>query len=288
MTAPDETMRIHQLQDVAADGFRPTWRTKGWWSHPSHGMLAGMEKSLKSWIDAIETASVASRIAFLGHFEVVTSGPVVVFTGESGRHLYERRLRHAGRGLGMTDVQINQLPVYIIDERASTTSNKFQSTLRHALRAFEPVKVTIDPLYSYHGADVDAGNVHATGPVLNAVSDLTGEAGAGLTIVNHFRKSAAGRRFSLTDITQAGSREWVESWVLVGHRSTPKPEDVHAGHFKLDVVVGGRQWDGDRWELDIDLGQLNRETFSYSGELAWQLREPSAESIEDRRLSRSS
>jgi hypothetical protein len=67
----------------------------------------------------------------------------------------------------------------------------------------------------------------------------------------------------------------VESWVLVSHRGTPKPEDISAGRFALDVVVGGRMWDGDRWNIDVELGHVDRDTFKLSGEMKWTVSKPS-------------
>jgi AAA domain len=261
-------MKVWSLDELGDHNFKPTWLHKGWRSHPSHGQQAGMEKTLKSWIAAAEAVSVAAGLPLFGKFGCVTSGPVVIFTGESGADLYYRRLRHLARSMGIEDWQFRKLPIHIISERATTRSDKFRETLQYTANEFEQVLTVVDPLYSYHGADVEAGNVHAASEVLNAVSDITDEAGSSLNIVNHFRKSGDGR-LSLTDITQAGGREWVESWHLIGHRSTPTMEQVRAGEFKLEVVVGGRQWDGDAWGIDLWLGRFNRDTFDYEGKVKW-------------------
>src|SRR5205085_2891291 len=156
-------------------------------------------------------------------FEIASPGPVVAFTGEGTADLYLRRLRHVGRSMGMGDNEIERLPIFITSERATTRSEIFQRSLGLALRNHEPVKVSLDPLYAYHGADVEASNVHSAAEVLNAVSEPTQEAGASLKVVNHFRKDV-GRALSLTDITQAGGREWCDSWTLVRQRRRPDLE----------------------------------------------------------------
>ena len=267
----------YSLAAINADNFRPRWLIRGIWSHPSHGELAGMEKTLKSWLVAAMAISVASGRPFLGHFEVQTQGPVVIFTGESGRHLCERRLRHLGRSLGLSAAEIDVLPIRIIDECATTRSEVFKAALERDLER-EPVLVILDPLYAYHGADINAGNIHASAEVLNAVSNLTDEAGASLVIVNHFRKSAEDH-LSLVSISQAGHREWSESWALVGHKRAPAMSDVHSGHFQLEIVVGGRQWDGDGWSLEADIGKINRDTWKYEGEVNWKVDRRSAPTL---------
>ena len=104
------------------------------------------------------------------------------------------------------------------------------------------------------------------------MSDQTGAAGASLKVVTHFRKSAMS--LDLTNITQAGGREWAENWLLMQHRGgQPSAKDLRKGRFRLDIQLGGRQWDGDRWHLDIELGTLNRDTFEYEGNMTWALQE---------------
>lgn len=266
--APD--LRFRSFGELSREEHQLTWLVKEYWPHPSYGMKAGPEKSLKSWLDAYENVCVAAGLPLFGRFEVVTPGPVVVFSGEVADWLYRRRARHIGRSLGLTDAQINRLPIYVSDDRATTRSPEFQRALAHAFERYEPVKVSLDPLYSYHGADVEAGNVHAAAEVLNAVSDPAMAAGASLSVVNHFRKDTGGR-LKLVDITQAGGREWVDSWVLVAHRERP---DLQRNEFRLDLSVGSRHWGGRDWELDVSLGGFDADRFEYTGRATWELREP--------------
>ena len=265
-----EPFRVWGLEELDDDDFRPTWLHKGWRSHPSHGIQAGMEKTLKSWIAATEAVAVASGLPLFGELESVTSGPVVIFTSESGRHLYHRRLRHVARAFGLEDDAFTGLPIHVIDERATTRSARFRATLESTLNGTEQVLTIVDPLYAYHGSDVEAGNVYAASEVLNAMSEITDGHGSSLNVVTHFRKSAEGR-LSLTDITQAGPREWSESWVLVGHQEPPTGERIAEGRFSLNLSVGGRQWDGDQWSLDLTLGALDRDVFDYSGAVSYDL-----------------
>jgi len=266
-------MDFHTLGELALmeAKARMTWLIKGWWPHPSYGMAAGMEKTLKSWLDIFENVSVASGLPLFGRFQVVTPGPVVVFTGEGTAGLYWRRLRHVGRSMGMSDAQIAALDIVVCSQRAPITSDRFQASLAMQLER-QPAKVSLDPLYSYHGHDVDAGNVHAAAHVLNAFSEPIQEAGASGRIVNHFRKDGGGT-LKLVDITQAGGREWVDSWLLVKHR---RPPDLDANSYWLRAAVGSRHWGGAAFDLDVRLGGFDFDAFQYTGEATVEVRDAAA------------
>jgi hypothetical protein len=275
-------LAFRPLKAIAHDDFKMSWTHRGWASHPSHGETAGPHKSLKSWLEAIEVTCIAAGKPLFGRFQSVTHGPVLVFSGEVADTLYLRRIRHIGRAIGLQDSEIDKLPIHVCDQRATTRSSAFKTALADGLEKLQPVRVSLDPLYSYHGADVEASNVHASAEVRNAVSDITSEYGASLRIVNHFRKDAHGRP-QLIDITQAGGREWVDSWILVSHRQTP---DLAASKFWLAIEVGGRHWGGSSWDLDISLGDFDLNTFDWTGDLTWVLQEHDAEAAAERKEQR--
>src|SRR5919201_4353534 len=109
-------LAFRPLAAIAQDDFRMSWTHRGWAAHPSHGMTAGPEKTLKSWLDAIEVVCIAAGMPLFDRFDSVTSGPVLVFSGEVADGMYLRRIRHIGRSLGLTDEAIDQLPVYVCDQ----------------------------------------------------------------------------------------------------------------------------------------------------------------------------
>jgi RecA-family ATPase len=263
------TLDFHTLADLALMPNRMTWLIKGWWPHPSYGQKAGPEKSLKSWLDIIENVAITSGKSLFGQFDIVTPGPVIVFTGEGSAGLYWRRVKHVGRAFGLTDAEIARLPIQVCSQRALLTSQIFQRTLKAKLDEVKPVKVSLDPLYSYHGGDTEAGNVHATAEVLNAFSDPLVETETSGVIVNHFRKDHGGT-LKLADITQSGGREWVDSWTLMKQREKP---DLAANEFKLRVSLGSRQWGGAAYDLDISLGAFDLDAFEYTSDMTWDIRD---------------
>ena len=265
----------YDMRQLREEGFTVRWLIKGWWPQGQHGMLAGAQKTLKSWISVFEALSVASGKPLFGKFEIVSPGPVLVLTGEGHRGLWWSWLVNAGKSYGLTDKQIDALPIRVIDSVGDMTGEGFQETLARELEEFSPAFVVIDPLYAYVSGEADAGNVFDMGSRLASASEATTKAGAALQINHHTRKTAD-RRPTLTDITQAGSREWVGSWLLVSHRERPNLDDQS---FELHIATGGRLGYGGNWDLDIALGALDEDGVRHSGGVRWSIK-PASETAE--------
>jgi hypothetical protein len=92
-------------------------------------------------------------------------------------------------------------------------------------------------------------------------------ADASLLVVNHYNQTGSGA--GLKRITQTGSGEWVDSWLLASHRQQP---NVGAGRFWLQLEVGSRQWGGTTWDLDVNLGTFDPEDGSHDGPITWDVR----------------
>lgn len=265
-----DRLQVHNVADVLAEPDTLGWAVEGWWPQPSYGNVAGPEKSLKSYMTTLVALSVASGQPFLG-VAPVQQGPVVVFSGEGSRQLWARRARHLARGMGIDSTELAGLPIRITDQSAPMLSPKLLGTLDDELSR-GPALVIIDPLYAYHGADREASNIHQAAEVLNAASDRTQSAGASLMIVNHFNKTGA-KNLSLSSITQAGGREWSDSWWLLGH---VEPPDLAAQRYTLEVRVGSRQWGGASYTVGIDLTPFDRRTFTHVGTPSWYVTEDDA------------
>lgn len=249
----EDQLRAYSVGELLAypDGMQ--WLVETFWPHPSYGTLGGPEKSMKSYLSTLLVLAVASARPFLGVYPVHRQGPVTVFTGEAGRKLWIRRARHLARGMGISDEELASLPIRVIDEAAPILRAKFGRTLEREL-ALAPVLVVVDPFYTYQGGQKAAGNVYENAEVYNALSGKTQEAGSSLVVVNHFTKSGA-KELSLSSVTQAGAREWSDSWVLLGHREKP---NLSEQEFKLKAVVGSRQWGGEALDIDIRLGPFDK------------------------------
>jgi hypothetical protein len=252
---PSTHMRTYTLAEVIAEQFTVKFLIDQVWTANGYGMLAGAEKTLKSYLALLFAISVASGEPLFGMFDVVTPGPVVLITGEGSRHLAQRRIVHLARGLyGMADNKIAALGIRIIDEVEPVLSSRFQNTYNRILGDL-PVLVILDPFYGFHGGEVEAGNVYANAQILNNLSAQSTEADVALLVVNHFNKMAE-HVLALASITQAGSREWCNDWMLVKHRA---PFIMETQTAKLELVIGSREGYGGDYDLDITLGPMSAE-----------------------------
>lgn len=239
------------------------WLVRGLWTDPTYGQIAGEMKTLKSHVATFMHVAVAAGVPLFDRFEVATPRPVVVYVGEGGRIPYTERLERIARAMG---VDLRSIPLYPSFDVSPVQSDRFQETLARDLAEIQPAIVCIDPLYAFHGTTTKASDLHQEGSLLSGLSARCINAGASLTIVNHFNQTGEGG--GLKRITQAGSGEWVDSWLLLSHREYP---DVDNGAFKLLLDVGSRRWGGTTWELDLTLGGFNVELGRHEGEITWDL-----------------
>jgi hypothetical protein len=262
-------LRGYSLAEIASEQSESQlkWLIRGLWPLGSFGMVAGAEKTLKSYLTTLIALSVASGSAIAAEWTVGSPGPVTVFTGESGRGLWWRRAVHLGKAIGLSSEEVERLPVTVIDAVAPISSEAFKDAFTSAAK--DSVLVIVDPLYVYYGADRSTGasNVFDAGELLQSMSAVTVAENCSLMIVNHFNKSAStGHKpanLSLTSITQAGAREWCETWLLLGHKRVADPD---AGSFSLNAVSGSRQGYGSNFVVNVELGEFDLDTLSYQGE----------------------
>ena len=270
VATPDgDVMAGYTLAELRTEPDVVEWLVRGFWLHPTYGMLAGAEKTLKSTLATFLAVAVASgKPLFDARLPVEKAGPVLVFSGEGSRRLYRRRAEHVARSMHLAEEDIDALPITVVEETADVRSDYFQRSVRHWLDETGAVLFILDPMYTYHGSDVDPSNVHAVGPMLNEVWQPCRDRNVSLVIVNHTTKAAAKGEPSLTDITQAGPREWSHSWVLVWHR---QDGDLGSQSFRLGLKVGTREGFGTVWNLDLSLGALDMDTLRHVGAATWSL-----------------
>lgn len=259
--AGTDRLRGYGMTELLDTDLSLSWLVRGVLTDPTYGQIAGELKTLKSHLATILAASVASGLPYLGRFNLDSAHPVTILVGEGGRIPFVRRLTGICRTMGIDDPQ--DLPLRAVFEVAPIGSDRFRATiddeLNHGARL-----VLVDPFYAFHGTTVNSANLHEEGSLLTSLSNPCTEAGATLLVVNHFNQTGTGS--GLKRITQAGSGEWVDSWMLTRHRQDP---DVANGDFHLEIQIGSRQWGGSTWDLDIHLGRLDPDTGQHSGDPTW-------------------
>lgn len=252
------------MADLLDTDLTLNWMVRGLLCHPTYGQVAGELKTLKSHLASILAVSVASGRPYLGRFAIDQAQPVTLLVGEGGRIPFVRRLHAITTAMGIDDP--HDLPLRAVFEVAPIGSDRFRATIDDELDKGARL-IVVDPLYAYHGTTVNSANLHEEGSLLTSISSPCVEAEASLLVVNHFNQTGTGS--GLKRITQAGSGEWVDSWLLTRHRQDP---DVANGDFKLELSVGSRQWGGSTWDVDLHLGRLDPTTGHHHGDITWNTR----------------
>jgi AAA domain-containing protein len=250
------------MRELLAEPDDFEWRAKGLIVAGTYGMLAGEQKTLKTHVAQFIDIALAAGVPVFGRFEVAESCPVSTYVGEGGRRLYRRRLERVAAAMG---VNLADIPLFPSFDIAPIDSPAFRLTLKRDLDEVQPGHVDIDPYYAFHGSS-DPKNLHDEGSTLAALSATVVDAGASLKVVNHFNQTGAGR--GLNRITMAGGGEWADSWWLVSHRLEP---DVRNGRFRLLLEVGSRQWGGNAWDLDLDVGAFDIDAGEFTGDITWTI-----------------
>ncbi len=257
------TFQVCSDADLLLDEGPAQWLIQGLLMQPTYGMIAGEQKTFKSYTLLLMALAVASGEPF-AHTMPVQQGPVVFFVGEGGRRPFKRRYQRLRKHLGLAN---RALPFTAVFGTAPVDSPEFQSQLRRALETYRPALVILDPWYSYHGTETNSSSLHEEGALLVSVSSPCIAAGATLLIGNPFNKTGSGT--GLTRITQTGGAEWSDSWILTNHRLPP---DLGAGEYRLQLNVGSRQWGGRKYDLDFDMGTFNEEEGDFDGDIHVELR----------------
>jgi len=232
-------------------------------ARPTYGQIAGELKTLKSHVATSLALGVASGTRVLGYFDVPEPAPVLSYVGEGGAKPYRRRIQAMAAAMGL---DLGTLPLEVSFDVAPIQSAEFRGSLERDLRDLRPGLVLIDPYYAYHGSQSSAANLYEEGELLSGLSSTCLGAEASLMMVNHFNQT--GRGGGLKRITMAGSGEWVDSWILLSHRTQPR---VPTGEFFLKLEIGSRQWGGAEFALDLEVGSFDPVTGSHDGPMRWSV-----------------
>jgi hypothetical protein len=257
--------RRYSLRELRSLPTTFDWVVQGMLVDPTYGMLAGELKTLKTHIGTFIIVGVASGMPIFDQFKVPRARPVVAYIGEGGRIPFTRRLYRIAAAMGV-DLDHDSIIIEPSFDIAGVQSERFRKSLARDLAEVQPGLVWIDPYYAYHGQEAKASNLFEEGGQLQQLSSTCIEAGASLLVNNHFNQTGSG--FGLKRITQAAGGEWVDSWLLVGHR---EPADVPNGLFRLSLEIGSRQWGASAWNLDLNVGAFDEITNDFDGEITWNL-----------------
>jgi hypothetical protein len=261
---PDKQFQIWTPRDLVEKNVPPEWTIKGLVIKPTYGMLAGAEKSLKSYLAQLIAVGAAGGVPILGQFVVPEPVPVLMMCGEGGRLPYTRRLLRIAEAYGL---DLADLPLYTTFDVGSVTASPFQTAFVQHLKDYQPAITIIEPYYAFHGAASEGKMLHIEGDQLVWLSHTCEMFGSSLIIGNHYNQTGSGS--GLRRITGAGPAEWSDSWWIV--EKDVNASDVTVGHFELRFEVGSRQWGAADYDLTIDLGPFDDEAMDNTGEITWSV-----------------
>lgn len=233
------------------------WHAQALLAMPTHGELAGAEKSLKTYTGLALDVGLAAGLPVLGRFEVPRPQRVLLLVGEGGKGPWLRRWARICAAYGVEPGDLGDMVRFTVST-ASVSSGRFTEGVRAELERFEPALVHLDPWYAYAAGGDDSRQVVEVGRTLDRVAELCRGHGASLLINHHFNRQGTE---GLRAITGAGHAEWVDSWLMLKHRS---PARVGAGEYRLRLDVGSRQWGGESYDLDFDIDPI-------TGTVAWRI-----------------
>lgn len=234
------------------------------------GIIAAVEKCLKTTIGLDLAVSVASGQPFLNHFDVFDAGRVGFWCGESGRPTIKETLNRicTEKKLNLRDIG-DQLRLGY-----SVPSLKKQiDIIQRFVEQEQPKLVIIDPLnFAMRDSAGDIANATAVAAVLSPLNEICQENGCSFIAIAHNKKPSTKedrapryRVPELDEVAGAGIGAWTRFWMCLGKRRDFIKETGdhrlwmnvggsagHAATFGLDVHEGSRSDPGGRvWNVTL-------------------------------------
>jgi RecA-family ATPase len=207
---------IRSLADVAADVrargpraflFEPVWVAG------DYGVISAEDKAGKTWAILDAAISCAAGLPWLTEYPVCTAGAVLAFLGEGSEAKMLRRLHAIGRAKGLTERQVEQLPIRLCFRVPHLSDLVHLGQIATDLTEYEPVLAIIDPLYlAARGAK--GSDLFSMGAMLERVQHVVQGAGASLMICHHWNKTGEG--FGHHRSSGVGPGAWGRVLVSVG------------------------------------------------------------------------
>lgn len=223
------TLPVHALEEQPATA---RWLVQHLWGAAAVGIIGGAPKSCKSWLGLDLAVSVASDTACLGHFDVETPGPAVVYLAEDALHGVRDRVaqlcQHRGLSLAALDLHVVTAPSLRLD------LERDRLALDATLAALRPKLLLLDPLVRLHR--LDENSAAEISELLGFLREINRRHHVALVLVHHMAKRA---RHSLGQALRGSSdlHAWTDSAcylvrrdpqlrLTIEHRAAPAPEPL--------------------------------------------------------------
>jgi hypothetical protein len=188
------------METLMAHHERPQWLVKDIWMAKNVGFIAGVGKSYKS-IHSLDLAlSIASGEPFLGQFEILDPGPVLMIQEEDPLWRVSFRLQNMMEQKGLTAISISDdweinvtpprhIPLYVSIGGQFTFMNEEKvRAMEETIERIRPKMIFMDPLFMLIAGydEYKAGDI--TIP-LNLMKEWRNKYGCAISVVHHFKKA---------------------------------------------------------------------------------------------------
>lgn len=212
-----------------------SWLVRAVLQAATYGPVGGPKKALKSWLVLTLAVALASGKKWLGMFDVGEPRNVLLMAGESQKPRLSKNLAAVTRMMG---VKWDELETTINFSTAVHVmgSDDWFKALEADLLDVDYGLVIVDPLYTYHPAELSTSQMHARANALMRSTKTIRDRGITILIVDHWREH------NLTDdvldnLTGAGMGAFADSWMASSHLVKPDPENEY---YFTKLEIGGR------------------------------------------------
>ena len=265
-------------------GLYPGWLIKNFWTRKSHGIVAGEPKSFKSTLVMDMMVSVASGEPFLGEFEVMDKGPVLMVQNENAAWIMKDRLSkiRASKGLignikkrgkGKYGVKFpKELPIYYINQQGFSLSNdSHKQMLEELLEEIKPRLLILDPLYLMFSGDINSAR--ELNPILAQLLYLKEKYDLSIILVHHWGKSKNSNRGGQRMLGSTTLHGWIESAWYLSVVGASAEEDIPEGDSAdVDIpsssssLIMEREFRGagkyPLTAITVEMGEFNSDEYS--------------------------
>jgi hypothetical protein len=181
----DKTLPVRHVAAVEPKPKDALWLVESLWAASGVGVVAGLPKSLKTWLATELAVAVASGQNALGHFPVKLTGPVLVYAAEDDLPAMRTRFQAVADARGVT---LKDTPIYLIDLPALRLDDHEQLRRLHGtVASLRPRLLVLDPFVRL--VNIDENSAQEVSAVLGSLRALQREHDVAVLLVHHMRKS---------------------------------------------------------------------------------------------------
>ena len=233
MMANDEVFSVIKAVEIAEPVQKRAWLIDQLWAASAVGIIGGQPKCCKSWLALEMAVCVASGAKCLGRYEVLETGPALVYLAEDALEAVRERLsalaRHHGIAFEQLDVRVITVDSIRLDLQRD------QDRLQNTVRLHRPKLLILDPLVRLHR--LDENSAAEVSGLLSYLRVLQREFDIAVALGHHTRKNAPAAQPGQGLRGSGDFHAWADSSIYlrknqadivlaVEHRSAPAPDPI--------------------------------------------------------------